>query len=476
MIGATDGAKSLQLTLRSIQEFKDVNQPIPTEAYWILGQSFAMQSWGDALLEGCPPIENLSASADGQWLLTGGTDRLVRILDFVRTQKGGEGFKLDMVAAPLVAVFFAPDLRLVVGGTIEGRICLWNMTVRNPAEEMIVFPQIVPGLRDLRISPDGRWLVAYGGPSNSSLANVKRNREADPLTNSLRRTLTDDIVLVGYQDTVGLVENGANVPLRHDVNALWLWDLKAFQGATPPMPIVLRGHEKPIRTMTISADSRWLVTGGEDTTVRIFDLKSQFPGSEQTVLKGHRLDVTALAIEPNNAWIASGSHDNTIRIWKFSNTFSAAGSMTLEGHLGWISSLVVNDTGERLISGSFDKTIRIWTLPKGQPDRPIAPPTIIYGDQGAVRKLAITADGKKLISLGVDSSLRIRSLEGTLESEHSLIIRNRTLPISKFTVTSDDRWLIFNYDNLGNLTDSGVRAWPLRLDDLLKSAQSEVNP
>jgi len=148
----------------------------------------------------------------------------------------------------------------------------------------------------------------------------------------------------------------------------------------------------------------------------------------------------------------------------------------LEGHLGWISSLVVNDTGERLISGSFDKTIRIWTLPKGQPDRPIAPPTIIYGDQGAVRKLAITADGKKLISLGVDSSLRIRSLEGTLESEHSLIIRNRTLPISKFTVTSDDRWLIFNYDNLGNLTDSGVRAWPLRLDDLLKSAQSEVNP
>ena len=470
---AMDGAKSLQLTLQAIHGFREIGQAIPAEAYWILGQSFASQSWGDALLEGIPPIEHLTTSSDGHWLLTGDVNQAVWIWDFLRTQKGGEGFKLDGHDAKLAKIFFTPDLQIVVGGTVEGKIYLWNMMVRNPAEAVIVLPNTVQGLRDLQISPDGRWLVAYGGPANTSSTSSQRKRESDALTNSLRRALANDIVLVRYQDTDGIIENGFNAPLRHDVNAIWLWDLKAFNGTTAPAPIVLRGHEKPIRTMTISADSRWLATGGEDATVRIFDLNGQFPGSEQTVLKGHRLDVTALAIAPNNAWIASGSRDNTIRIWKFSKAFSSSGAITLEGHLGWISSLVADGTGERLISGSFDKTIRIWTLPKGLPDQTIAPPTIIHGDQGAIRQLAITTDGKKLISQGVDSSLRIRSLEGTLDNEHSLIVRNRMLPITNFSVTQDDRWLIFNYDNLGNLADCGVRIWPLRLDDLLHSAQNE---
>ena len=468
---ATDGVKSLQLTLQAVRGFKEIGQEIPGEAYWILGQSFASQSWGDALLEGVPPLEHLTVSSDGHWLLTGSADQTVWIWDLMRAQKGGEGFKLDVVDAKLAKVVFAPDLRFVVGGTTEGKIYLWNMTVRNPTEAVIGLPNTIQGLRDLMISPDGRWLVAYGGQTNTPLAGSKGKRESDPLTNSLRRALGSDIVLVGYQDAVGIVENGSNAPLRHDANAIWLWDLKDFQGTTPPTPIVLRGHEKPIRAMTFSEDSRWLATGGEDATVRVFDLKGPFPGSEQAVLKGHRLDVTALAFPPDNAWIASGSRDNTIRIWKFSNAFSSSGAITLEGHLGWISSLVVDKTGERLISGSFDKTIRIWAIPKNLPDRPITPPTIIYGDQGAIRQLAITADGKKLLSQGVDSSLRIRSLEGTFENEHSLILRNRMLPISKFSVTQDDRWLIFNYDNLSNLADCGVRIWPLRLDDLLRSTQ-----
>ena len=474
MLCATDGAKSIQLALQAIRHFQESGQSIPVEAYWILGQCLATQSWGDALLEGVSPIEHLVTSLDGHWLLTGGVDRTVWLWDFMRTANGGEGLKLDSVDAPLAKIVFSPDLRLVAGGTVEGKIYLWNMTIQNPAEAVCALPNTVRGLRDLRISPDGRWLVAYGGPPNSSLGDSKRKRTPGSSTNSVHRAWTNDIVLAGFPDVAGSVKNGPGASLRHDVNAVWLWDLNAFQGTTPPSPIVLQGHEKAIHTMAISEDSRWLATGGEDATVRMFDLTRPFPDAEPTVLTGHRLGVTALAFAPDNAWIASGSRDNTIRIWKFSNSFSSAAATTLEGHLGWVSSLVVDRTGERLISGSFDKTIRIWTLPKD--NRITPPPMVIQGDQGAIQQLAITSDGKKLVSLGVDSSLRIRSLKGTPENEHSLIIRNRTLPISKFSITLDDRWLIFNYDNLGNLADSGVRIWPLQLDDLLRSAQNEPFP
>ena len=467
----TDSIKSIQLTTQAIGQLRELGQSIPSEAYWILGQSFATQSWGESLSEGFPPIENLAVSTDGRWLLMSGMDRTVWIWDFSRRHMGEE-FKLGVVDAPLVKLLFTPDLRLAIGGTVDGKIYLWRTTLRHPMESMVVLPDQVQGLRDLQVSPDGRWLVAYGGPPNPSPTPIKKDREHDPLSNSLRRTLFGDIVTASWQEVSETVENGLHAPSQHDPNAIWLWDIQTLQSKSTP-PTVLRGHEKQIHALAISNDSRWLVTGGEDAAVRLYDLKATSPGAEQMVLKGHRLDVTAIAIAPDNAWIASGSRDNTIRIWQQNGSFSPTNPTVLEGHLGWISSLVTDGTGERLISGSYDKTIRIWTLAKDRLDCP-PPSTVIYGDQGVIRQLAVTHDGKKLVSQGIDTSLRIYDLEGNYENEHTLVIRNRTLPISKLSFSPDGRWLIFNYDNLSNLSNCGVRVWPLQLDDLLEMVKNEL--
>ena len=469
----TDSAKGLQLMTQAVGLYRELGQTVPPEAYWILGQSFAAQSWGESILDGFPPIENLSVSVDGRWLLTSGMDRIVRIWDFSR-RNTGEEFKLDVVDAPLVKLLFTPDLRLAIAGTVEGKIYLWDTTFRNPAESVIVLPNPIQGLREIQVSPDGRWLVAYGGSPNHSLTQLQKDRKPGPFPNSLRRTLSEEIVTVAWQNASGIIEKGPNAPSRHDQNAVWLWDLHGLQSKGAPPTVVLRGHEKQIRAMAISDDSRWLVTGGEDAEVRLYDLKAAYPGTEQMVLKGHRLDVTALAIAPDNAWIASGSRDNTIRIWKWNGSFSSANPTILEGHLGWITSLVVDGAGKHLISGSYDKTIRIWTLPKDRLDHPIPSPMVIHGDQGAIRELAVTKDGKKLVSLGIDAGLRVHALDGNPGNENSLVIRNRTLPITKFAFSPDDRWLIFNYDNLGNLANSGVRMWPLQLDDLLEIVKNEL--
>ena len=39
---------------------------------------------------------------------------------------------------------------------------------------------------------------------------------------------------------------------------------------TPNSAVVLRGHDKAIMTATISADNRWLVSGSDDQTARIW--------------------------------------------------------------------------------------------------------------------------------------------------------------------------------------------------------------
>ncbi len=464
-----DPAKSLELATSAIRVFKELGEPYPSDAYWMMGQGFAAQSWGNPLLENFPPIETLTFSTDGHWMLTSGGDHAVWIWDFLRLHGSGEGFKLDSLDHSFVKLFFAPDLRLAVGGTVDGKIYLWNTTLRNPAESVIVLKNTVQGLRDLQVSPDGRWLVAYGGPP-TSMPLVQRKIQDDPVSDSLRRALGNDILLVGHREEIDFRDSGPDTPLRYDMNAVWLWDLQRIQGKEQPQPIVIRGHDKPIRTMTISSDSRWLITGGEDATARIYDLKGECPGADQSVLQGHQYDVTAIAVEPNCRWIATGGRDNTVRLWTLPTSGSPTMAAVLYGHLGWISSLVVDQSGERLISGSYDKTIRIWTIPSGLQTSPSLQPTVIHGDQGAIRRMAVSGDGKRLISLGADSSLRIRSLEGSFDGDHSLVLRNRAFPISQFALTQDDRWLVFSYENTETPANSGIRIWPLQMEELVQQS------
>jgi WD40 repeat protein len=65
--------------------------------------------------------------------------------------------------------------------------------------------------------------------------------------------------------------------------------------------------------MAISTDSHWLVTGSEDGTTRLWDLKNL--AALPIVLSSHKEPVRAVAISPDNHWLVTGGEDKTVRIW-----------------------------------------------------------------------------------------------------------------------------------------------------------------
>jgi WD40 repeat protein len=71
----------------------------------------------------------------------------------------------------------------------------------------------------------------------------------------------------------------------------------------------------PITTLAISTDSRWVVTGSEDKTARLWDLRAQDPAANPVVLRGHDDRVYAVAISPDSRWVVTGSSDKTARLW-----------------------------------------------------------------------------------------------------------------------------------------------------------------
>lgn len=288
------------------------------------------------------------------------------------------------------------------------------------------------------------------------------------------RSPENRIALVHYQGTGfgGSVDGSGD---QDDSNVVWLWDLYLLKNGVVPQPILLRGHEKPVRVLQISDDSRWLLTGGDDATARIYNLKGAYPGADQAVLKGHQFGITAALFSPDGRWVATGGRDNTVRVWTLPDSKQAPVAVTLGGHVGWISSLATDAAGERLVSGSYDKTVRVWSIPREDIEAAAEQdPVVISCNHGPVRRLLLTHDGRMLVSLEGNAGLRIQCLENDADKRQGVSIYNRMLPITAVSLTPDHRWLVFNYLNRRDAGDSGVRLWPLRFDDLVESAAALV--
>ncbi|MEO8328338.1 MAG: NB-ARC domain-containing protein, partial [Nitrospirota bacterium] len=114
-----------------------------------------------------------------------------------------------------------------------------------------------------------------------------------------------------------------------------------------PMPDVsdpaqlrtLEGHMYQVESCVIDPTGQWVVSGGMDQTLKVWDLRT---GDCLRTLEGHMHRVKSCAIDPTGRWVVSGSLDRTLKIWDL-----ATGDClrTLEGHKTGIHCCAIDPTG-----------------------------------------------------------------------------------------------------------------------------------
>ena len=119
---------------------------------------------------------------------------------------------------------------------------------------------------------------------------------------------------------------------------------------------MLKGHREWVTALCCSADQRYVMSGGADRTLRLWETMS---GRCVLMCEGHSKAVTSVSLTFDGRFALSGSLDGTVKVWELA---TGRCLRTLQGHVGPVHSVCVGEDGRCAVSGGEDGTVRVWDL------------------------------------------------------------------------------------------------------------------
>jgi WD40 repeat protein len=323
----------------------------------------------------------------------------------------------------VASVVFVPNRHLVVTGTWNGLLRVWNM---DDFEEIAELSGHEGDIMSLAISSDGSQIVSgsrdwtmrvWDGRTFEEIGlceheHVVRSVAFSP-DSSLIASGSDDCTvciwnarslekvtgLAGHEGlitSVAFFPDGTRIASASSDRTLRMWDARTYE-SLPGLQC-----SGSVDTIAISSDSTRLALGnytsGAEGILRVFDIVTLSEEAHVNISPGFA-PPWVIAFSPGDDFIASGTACGAIQLWNASNLSNIA---TISGHHAQVTSIAFSSDGSQIVSGSEDGTVRIRTI--ASPEEQLAP---IPGHDARVSQVVFSSDGSRLVSSSDDKTVRI---------------------------------------------------------------------
>jgi WD40 repeat protein len=96
------------------------------------------------------------------------------------------------------------------------------------------------------------------------------------------------------------------------ISFIWMIFVKSLVFCQTPELVVNKGHSDRVSSVAFSPDGRFVVTGSQDSTAKLWDVAT---GKELRTFGGHSHDVLSVAFSPDGRYVVTGNGDKTARLW-----------------------------------------------------------------------------------------------------------------------------------------------------------------
>ena len=392
-------------------------------------------------------IWSLAVSPDGETALVGlaGGDLILLDIETGETLRTFTGHTGDVVN-----VVFSPDGSKALSAGCDAQVILWDIAT---GRELRRFSQHSGCVYALDISPDGETAVSGAYTANDSWipgelflwdltsGQIIRRLEGGHVYGLQDAVFSPDgsTILSSEYGLGGLgaeygsplilwdVASGAiihrfpapndiahNVAFSPDgrtalsttVHRIFLWDLQTGEQLR-----VFEGHNTVVRDVAFSPDSRRFISADFKGNVILWDVESGQP-----IARFKQNDMTFAAFLPDGRTALSGAVDGSLFLW---DLFRADEVRRFEGHQGGIDDLAISPDGKQLLSAGgsdfrfnipgLDNSLRLWDIETG------AQLQIFEGHTDVLAAAEISPDGRQAISVAYDRTMRLWDLASGAE-------------------------------------------------------------
>jgi WD40 repeat protein len=165
----------------------------------------------------------------------------------------------------------------------------------------------------------------------------------------------------------------------------------------------------------------------------------------------HGKPLVSCRFDPTGRFVFAGAEDDTVQRWDLKTAPPTSKPTSFAAHDGWVFALAVSPDGKTLLSGGTDGKL-IWWRANDDVKAP-KPVRTIAAHHGWVRSVAISPDGKLIATCGNDHRARLWSLA---DGKPALDLPGHAKPVYRVLFTPDGKHLL-SADLMGLVIQWDVR-------------------